>query len=661
MKLRTHILVWVFLASIIPVTVLMLSLSLVLERRFLDEVDRSAAGSLQRIASEISNRLNYERALIRGIANATATQNFLPMLGAVQAGYRHPEYTAHRNTLTQFLLNLQRTVPGLGAIRILDAQGNTVIKVLLGSAGRASFDSIGPVPLMEEELDDPAFLQFIRTLPADEPSYAMIPQARSDLPPGGTLATLNAIQPLVDPSAVDAAAAPLGYLVVNTFGAYVDRILDYAPRPFDGLLDIIEANPEDPFRNGLLLYSDARKVRFGDPNVRLHRIVPTGTATAGPPPSGDGVYEQAGQRVYHTQLSPYPLQFIGWSLRLAVDSQALRAPYRTFRLALVGLAVAALLISLVLADLAARFLARPMADLAAHIKDYADGRPAVLAATALTTDEQQALERAFAYLAEQLDRAQHARAESERKLLAQAKLATLGELAAGIGHEINNPLSNVLNLTKLIERSLPPGLEHIQQDVRDLRAEAQRIERIVASVEDFARSAPPRRQRVELAAWLDHEAAHWRSRAHAEGKVLKLSHPEVLVAETDPALLAQILKNLVRNALQASPEHGRVDVALQLETGIGADRLSQLVFSVRDYGPGLSPEAEQRAFEPFFTTKPGHLGTGLGLAVSLALSHRLGGDLSLHNHPDGGAVARLILLFDHRTSDPTRPLPAETP
>ncbi|HET19311.1 MAG TPA: sensor histidine kinase, partial [Chromatiales bacterium] len=120
MRLRSTIFLWTLFATGLPLLGLTLVLLSASEQRHLDEVDRDINARLNALSTEIDNHLAYEREVIRGIAQSGAMQDFLPVARAANEGARHPDTLPLRNQLTQFLLTLQRTVPGLGSLRVLD-------------------------------------------------------------------------------------------------------------------------------------------------------------------------------------------------------------------------------------------------------------------------------------------------------------------------------------------------------------------------------------------------------------------------------------------------------------------------------------------------------------------------------------------------------------
>lgn len=222
----------------------------------------------------------------------------------------------------------------------------------------------------------------------------------------------------------------------------------------------------------------------------------------------------------------------------------------------------------------------------------------------------------------------------QRALLREAELehlARLGRLSAALAHEIRNPLGTIKGFAQLLEEQLPPAQKALAAPII---SESARLERLVNDLLAYGRPRQPSVAKVELRPLLEQAADS--ARGGADVRIEWRPEAAGFSMETDPDLLKQILLNLLRNAAEAASGSDRPSVALTVSPA-GAE----VVFEVRDNGPGFSQEALERAFEPFFTTKAS--GTGLGLAISRRLARVLGGELEVGNAPDGGAVAVLRL------------------
>jgi two-component system sensor histidine kinase PilS (NtrC family) len=211
-------------------------------------------------------------------------------------------------------------------------------------------------------------------------------------------------------------------------------------------------------------------------------------------------------------------------------------------------------------------------------------------------------------------------------LRARERLASLGQMAAGIAHELRNPLAAISGSVELMHSEAEAG------EVRE-RLEAivlREIERLNALVDDFlvyARPVAPVHNPTDLAALVRDIAAVFRQDAAFVGHAIEVKAPPELVAAVDAGQVRQMMWNLLRNAAEASP----ADLPIELAVSSDGAR-AQIV--VRDRGCGVAPEIRQQLFEPFQTTKES--GTGLGLAIVHNIVSAHGGSVALHPRAGGG-------------------------
>jgi signal transduction histidine kinase len=222
--------------------------------------------------------------------------------------------------------------------------------------------------------------------------------------------------------------------------------------------------------------------------------------------------------------------------------------------------------------------------------------------------------------------------ERSREVLRTAQLAQLGTLAAGIAHEINNPLASIVagadGLLRELDRSGRSD-EGMREYLQILRKEGLRARDITVRLLRFARQDKPRREPVRLPDEAREVAAMFGHQLADAGVALQLvgadDAPAIL---GDPAEWRQVLFNLLRNALDASPRGGVITVAF------GRDHDDALLV-VQDQGTGIPPELVDRIFEPFFTTKEPGRGTGLGLAIVHRIVTAHGGRIGVQNGEQG--------------------------
>ncbi|MBI1948978.1 MAG: HAMP domain-containing histidine kinase [Deltaproteobacteria bacterium] len=288
----------------------------------------------------------------------------------------------------------------------------------------------------------------------------------------------------------------------------------------------------------------------------------------------------------------------------------------TVALQLAVLAIA-LLLSATVALSVDRTISRPLLALEAAARRLAAGDLSARAAPE-RDDELGSLARRLNEMAVELD-------QREKRLLDAERLAGIGRLAAGVAHEINNPLGVMLGYARLIERR---DDEAIREDARAIVDEIARCQSIVGGLLDLARPHRLKLADTDLAA-LAHEVAE---RMGDTRRVEVRARGDVVTA-IDDGKVRQILNNLVQNAIEAAPTGA---IAIDVD---GEDA-EVIHVRVSDEGPGIAAEVRGRLFEPFATTKA--KGTGLGLAVSASLARAHRGELSLVDTPRGACFSLRI-------------------
>ncbi|HEU4383200.1 MAG TPA: PAS domain S-box protein [Anaeromyxobacteraceae bacterium] len=251
------------------------------------------------------------------------------------------------------------------------------------------------------------------------------------------------------------------------------------------------------------------------------------------------------------------------------------------------------------------------------------------------------------------------RKQLEARLLLADRMASLGTLAAGVAHEINNPLAFVMGNLQYLQEELaqlasgtdPKRRVGAETALRDAREGAARIRAIVADLATFSRGNEPEAVRpvdvnraLEFA--LKMAERQITARARLERRLGEL--PPVLGAESR---LSQVFLNLLVNAAQSIPEgnaaHHQVRVSSAYDPQSG-----RVAVEIADTGQGIEPEDQARIFDPFFTTKPVGRGTGLGLSVSHSIVTSLGGEIAVESAPGRGTTMRVLLPAAERAAAP---------
>jgi signal transduction histidine kinase len=262
---------------------------------------------------------------------------------------------------------------------------------------------------------------------------------------------------------------------------------------------------------------------------------------------------------------------------------------------------------------------------------------------------------------EEGERGAEARLALEARLRQSEKLATIGQMAAEIAHEVGTPL-NVIGgraraITKKIDKA--PGDGELSADVKKnagiIAGEVERITRIIRQVLDFSRKRGPTLTRVHLGGVVAEALEFLSETIRRQGIALDVrtmpAPPEV---PGDPDQIQQVCLNLLTNAVHAMPAGGTLHVATECvvrrKGGLDlAEPAEYAVLVISDSGPGIPSADRDKIFEPFFTTKDEGQGTGLGLAVSLGIVKDHDGWIEVDSPPGGGAVFRVFLPCPSRS------------
>ncbi len=264
-----------------------------------------------------------------------------------------------------------------------------------------------------------------------------------------------------------------------------------------------------------------------------------------------------------------------------------------------------------------------------------------------------------------LNRAHHELKQTQQQLVHSEKIASLGRLVAGVAHELNNPISFVFGNMHALKRYGPRITEYLaevdtqvdsprlRQLRRDLKIDrilddigpliegtlegAERVSDIVQELRRYSGGQKEERSRFELPP-LIRKAVQWVIKASRLKPEVHFELPGSLEIEGCKGMVHQILVNLVQNAVDAMAQLAQPRLTLACESTADA-----ILIRVIDQGPGISQQDLAHIFDPFYTSKPVGQGTGLGLYISYGLAQDLGGDLSVENHPGGGAMFTLTL------------------
>ena len=240
------------------------------------------------------------------------------------------------------------------------------------------------------------------------------------------------------------------------------------------------------------------------------------------------------------------------------------------------------------------------------------------------------------------DRSQ--RAESELKLLQSEKQASVGRLAAGVAHEINNPLTGVLTFTHMLLRREDIN-EEIREDLQTIADATERVRMIVKGLLDFSRQTKIEPEPTDLNTLIEQTIPLVDNQSLVKGVIFCFDAGKDIPLRTlDRSQIQSVLLNIILNAIDATDKGGHINIYTRLSAGPRQTKTIEVEIS--DSGCGISPEHLDKLFDPFFTTKEVGKGTGLGLSVSQGIIERHGGTIRVQSTVGQGSIFTICFPLD---------------
>lgn len=311
---------------------------------------------------------------------------------------------------------------------------------------------------------------------------------------------------------------------------------------------------------------------------------------------------------------------------------------REFQWILMAVIACAILLCFVLLSVLLVLVERPLEELMGTIERVRHGDLTPRVSFAKRDDDIGQLGRRFNEMVQQLDQNGRQLDELHKREMARAEhLATLGELAAGLAHEIRNPLAGIAGVVDVMGKELPPKSPS-RAVLGEVQREVFRIQAILNDLLSYARPRPPDFHPADLNTTI--EQAILLSRQQVLTKPIKIefeTNNTLPRVRHDPALIQQVVLNLLLNGIQAISESGQIRVSLARDG-------EQAIIQVSDTGRGISAEALPKIFKPFFTTRSEGTGLGLSLAKGIVQSH--GGNIEASSILGKGSQFRISLPID---------------
>jgi two-component system, NtrC family, sensor histidine kinase HydH len=252
----------------------------------------------------------------------------------------------------------------------------------------------------------------------------------------------------------------------------------------------------------------------------------------------------------------------------------------------------------------------------------------------ILADRQREQKKALQKTTEQLGLVYKELQENFESMKRAERLYAIGQLSAGLAHEIRNPLASLSGAIGILRRN-PSAAEKRSECLDIMDKECQRLDNLLTSFLDYAKPRPPRLLKIDISSVLDSVIGLV---SHTLGQksiaLRKETALQLPALECDPELLKQVLVNLLINAIQASPDGGEILLQARI-------RGASLIIQVKDQGSGVNAEDLDKIFDPFFTTKEN--GTGLGLSVAYQIIEQFGGTLTAERNSSRGMTFSVLL------------------
>jgi two-component system NtrC family sensor kinase len=247
---------------------------------------------------------------------------------------------------------------------------------------------------------------------------------------------------------------------------------------------------------------------------------------------------------------------------------------------------------------------------------------------------------------DRLIRSDWEKAKSDEVLLHESKMAALGKMAAGVAHEINNPLAVIgeeagwmKDLLKEEDIAKSQNFQEFQESIKKIEYHASRVKKVTHRLLGFARRMEPTVEKVMVNTVLEECVSFLENEARYRNITIeKELSPDIPAIPSDPSQLQQVFLNLLNNSIDAIGKDGRVTLHTEYQP-----QSNYIVVKVSDTGPGIPKEVLAKIFDPFFTTKEVGKGTGLGLSISYSIIEKLGGTITVDSQMGQGTTFTIAL------------------
>lgn len=638
MQLRHKIFIAISLLTTVPLLILQFGVVERMEQEVQLRTEHEINASLDKMAGELTLILNNQKSIANGLSRVPAVREFANSVVPRKANV----YAERALNLEHFFLNYQHSVPSIQALRFIDTAGKSLVKVKEGKPIEAKkYDKKNKRSFVADQSPKHFFKEAIKS--AHDGKVAI-----SDFELGQVTFGDDFCPSMVRYSVPvrDELDELQGLLVVNMWGTRLDSAVESAMSGYPANSYIVEIN-KNKLRDGIYLYHPNSKKRFANQLNTDFRFSNNVTKAEWQEmsfmESYGSIYQDNGRMYFYKAISPFENRDTKWLILIEASSKKIFESVNNMRRSIWLLLGTLVLVSLLLAVWASGRLTQPVHDLAEIIHKFADGERGVRYQGSVT-DEVGLAGKAFNYLTTSLENTELEREKAVRSACQSERLAALGQMAAGIGHEINNPLMNIMSLATLIEEALGEGHDDTRNDILLLRTEGKRCARIIQGILNFARENEPSYKPFNLSKLISDtlELLHHRIESSEIQVITKIEDDLMMMG--DAGMLQQVLVNVLLNAIQASALNAEILIDAKQEN-------DNVILEIIDDGTGIQANDFSKIFDPFFTTKSEGEGTGLGLSVSYGIIKHHGGSISIENMKGKGVRVKIILPVKGKIED----------
>lgn len=592
-----------------------------------EKAARQVSSLASRSAAGLAELVDRSRATLNSIATAPEVTDYLSALDAGEPA----ALSSSIKRLEQAFLGWQKLDHTLQAIRLVDPAGNVLVKIREGKViapagaprppfGLRAVHSVAGRDFFREAVRLPREGILISNM-----ERGKVEEEEDFCPPMVRFAT-----PLFRSD-----GSRGGVVIINVWGEQAGTLINRLITPAEGSAFLIERNRADAGRNGIYLFHRDESCEFGDqtgsqrtifkdfPKEITDRWMTSDAGIARAPESND--------ILGHFYFSPYNRKDRGWVVVVNARRDYFLEPLTSIGKLIALWAAVVVALAAAASLFFARSLTGPIHRVVEAIRRMERDPAARIAED--TADEVGFLAGEINRMADALQLNAAEKLQVEEQIRNAEKLASVGEMAAGLAHELNTPLGNIKALAILAKKGLRQGecdRSALVTDLDDIADQAGKCSGIIGGLLSFARRSKGSPARHEPAALIREALSLVRLRAEKNNvRITFVASAEVPPLLVDGDQLRQVFVNILLNAIDAAPG-GEVTIFITRSAG-------EMQLHFNDSGCGIAAEHRDRIFDPFFTTKEVGQGTGLGLSVSYGMIRTMGGSIEFAPPPEHGS------------------------